>query len=126
MTDELETRADKLARIQVIRAEIDRLTEEYEGLRDEAVVPMEGPELIVGADGKKYRVSPVSGSQPNYRNDRLNELTEEERALVTETKIIGARLKDALEKDLIPIEKAARLVSYSGKKPYPKFDPIPE
>lgn len=123
---EIVTRADKLARIQKIRDDIDTLTEEYEVLREEAVAPMEEPELIIGLDGKKYRVSPVHSNTTSYRMDRLDELTPEQRAAVTEVKITSAKLQDAVAKDLITVDQVARLVRFTPKKPYPKFDPIPD
>lgn len=124
MSEQIITRGDKLARIQQIRLELEALESEYEILRTEAVVPMTEPEFIVGHDGRKYRVSPVYSSTTSYRLDRLDELTPEQTAAITETKIVAAKLKAAVEKEILDIDQAARLVTYTPKKPYPKYDVI--
>ena len=125
MTEEFVSRGDKLARIKEITEQVAALEEEKDELREEAVEPMEGPELIVDSEGKKWRVSKVVGSTPVFHHGRISGLGESKRELITETKIVGAKLKDAVERGLIAPEVAAGLVSYNPKRPYAKFDPMP-
>lgn len=115
---------DKLDRMRVIREEIETLDAEYDTLRDEVVVEMTEPVLIAGSDGKKYRVSKVVGSQPVFHLAELHRLTEAQRHAVTETKISGAKLKAEIQAGRIDPMVAMHLVSYQGKRPYPKFDPV--
>jgi len=120
------TRADQLARLQVIIGEQKRLKQEYEKLRDQAVVPMTEQEIIVGIDGKKYVVSKVVGTTARYHSDRLHLLTAFQRDAIVDTTISGPRLKAATEDGTINPILASRLVDFTDNQPYPKFVPIPD
>ena len=120
------TRADRLARLQVIIEEQKSLKQEYDQLRDQAVVPMTEQEIIVGIGGKKYAVSKVVGTTARYHSDRLHLLTAFQRDAIVETKISGPRLKAATEDGTINPILASRLVDFTDNQPYPKFVPIPD
>ena len=120
------TRADRLARLQVIIEEQKSLKQEYDQLRDQAVVPMTEQEIIVGFDGRKYAVSKVVGTTARYHSDRLHLLTSSQREAIVETKISGTRLKAATEDGTINPLLASRLVDFTDNQPYPKYVPIPD
>lgn len=120
-------RLDLLEQMRQTRGTIDSLTEYYDEVRNEIVVPMEHGEvvLITGVDGRKYRVSKVQGSDPVYHYDEIDKrLTDAQKAEITETKVIGAKLKAAVEAGRIRADVLPHLVHYRPKKPYPKFDPV--
>ena len=116
--------ADKLREMQGIRKTIETLEKRYEDLREEVVVPMTESEFIVGEDGRKYRVSRVETSTPIYHPDQLGRLSEEQREAITETKIVGSKLKAEIQAGRIDPQVAMHLVHYQPKKPFPKFDPV--
>jgi hypothetical protein len=125
MTDLEPDIADKLSRIKDIKDQMTALEFELDVLNELFVVPMKGVELIVGSDGTKYRVTKVAGNSPVYDYAVFESLSDYERTLISETKIVGAKLKSATETGRIDIDKVASLVSYKPKKPYAKFDQIP-
>lgn len=115
---------DKLTRLKEIKDQLESLKQEYDDLVTEVVVPMEAPEFVV-IDGKKYRVSRVASSDPVYDYAAMERLlTEEQRAAITETKIVGAKLKAEVQTGRIDPEVAMDIVTYRPKRPYPKFDPL--
>jgi hypothetical protein len=116
-------RADKLERIRVIREQMEALETEYDELRDEVIADLNEPVFIAGADGHKYRVSKVEGSQPVFHVEQLRRVPEELIPAITETKIVGAKLKAEVQAGRLDPEIAMHLVSYVPKRAYPKFDP---
>ena len=116
--------ADKLRRMQEIAKTQAELQEEYDTLREEVVVPMTEPEFIVGEDGRKYRVTKVEGSTPVYHVDQLYRVPDEVREEITETKIVGSKLKAAVLAERLDPEVAMHLVHYKPNRPYPKYDPV--
>ena len=118
-------RGDKLARLRQIKTAMDDLKAEYDELVEEVVVPMTETEFVV-IDGTKYRVSRVASSDPVYDYEAAERLlTSEQLAAITDTKIVGAKLKAEMQTGRIDPEVAFDFVTYKKKKPYPKFDPIP-
>lgn len=117
-------RADKLARLQELKQNLDADKAEYDRLVQEVVVPMTESEFITGKDGLKYRVSRVASSTPVYHFGVLDEINEDVRREITKISIDGPKLKAAVQTDRLDPDIADRLVTYKPKTPYPKFDLI--
>ena len=116
--------SDKLARLKEIKDQISDLETEQTYLNELFVVPLEGPELIVGRDGVKYRVSKIVNNTAVYDMAVYESLDDETKAAITNTKISATKLQDAARLNKIPMETVVDLVTYVPKKPYAKFDPI--